>query len=588
MARRHYSNVGYFALALVTGCAPASSEPTLAADRSALPEPGYQKLTAADASHFFGGDRSGAIAMSGDALLIGDGAQDDSAGAAYVFVNTASVFSESQKLLPSTRQAREKFGAALAVSGDKALVGAHQRDDARGAVFFFARAGSAWEERQIITASDGVADDHFGMSLWMSGDSALIAAPFTRGLVYAFNWNGSAWIEQGKLSASDGATLGGCISGSSDAVVVCGGASAHVFVRSSEGWIEQQRLTPPAAGGVSSAAIFGDRILLGASLESPAGPASGAGYVFTRSAGTWEFHEKLLPEDGIDYANFGASVAVDSRGGIIGSPGWARFHGKVYVYSPEFPGVPGSLVVDDFDLGGLGRAVAAFDGFRFVAGSSADVGAVYAFRDGKRRGASCSSDEECLSLHCLDGMCCDAACDGACAACSVARGASADGYCEAAPAGSGEPVCGTLVCDGLSMDCVPCASDSACTPERYCAHDNTCQPRKPIGSSCNSTAEAECAVAGCRVCLNSHCTDGSCQESTPDEAPTSDGGCGCRTAAGADDSARTGTLLLLGLALLAFRQRSLAKIRASELPARHREALVSRRISELSRWIRNG
>ncbi|WP_437724978.1 DNRLRE domain-containing protein [Sorangium sp. So ce861] len=65
-------------------------------------------------------------------------------------------------------------------------------------------------------------------------------------------------------------------------------------------------------------------------------------------------------------------------------------------------------------------------GFMFYASatSSAEL-----FTRGGPLGASCSSAFDCGSGFCADGVCCDARCDGACEACSVAGGADADGAC---------------------------------------------------------------------------------------------------------------------------------------------------------------
>lgn len=47
----------------------------------------------------------------------------------------------------------------------------------------------------------------------------------------------------------------------------------------------------------------------------------------------------------------------------------------------------------------------------------------------KTNGVTCSAPTECTSNNCVDGVCCDTGCAGACDACSVAQGASADGTC---------------------------------------------------------------------------------------------------------------------------------------------------------------
>lgn len=48
-------------------------------------------------------------------------------------------------------------------------------------------------------------------------------------------------------------------------------------------------------------------------------------------------------------------------------------------------------------------------------------------------GASCSADVQCISDHCVDGVCCASLCDGLCERCDRA---GLEGQCHAAPAGT--------------------------------------------------------------------------------------------------------------------------------------------------------
>ena len=69
----------------------------------------------------------------------------------------------------------------MALSGDTALIGATgktvdgQRD--AGAAYVFTRSGTSWTQQAELTASDAAADDEFGCSVALSGDTALIGAP---------------------------------------------------------------------------------------------------------------------------------------------------------------------------------------------------------------------------------------------------------------------------------------------------------------------------------------------------------------------------------------------------------------------------
>jgi hypothetical protein len=84
-------------------------------------------------------------------------------------------------------------------------------------------------EEAKLTASDGAAEDHFGNSVAISGDTAVIGAvgdddngSFS-GSAYVFRYDGSDWVEEAKLTASDGAASdqsGGSVAVSDDAAVV--------------------------------------------------------------------------------------------------------------------------------------------------------------------------------------------------------------------------------------------------------------------------------------------------------------------------------------------------------------------------------
>ncbi len=108
-----------------------------------------------------------------------------------------------------TERVEDQFGVSVSVFGDTAVVGA-DFDDTPGGVdagsaYVFVRAGTSWTEQQHLRASDGGANDRFGWSVSVSGDTIVVGMPFA------------------------------------DRQGVQGAGSAHVFVRSGTAWTEQQR-----------------------------------------------------------------------------------------------------------------------------------------------------------------------------------------------------------------------------------------------------------------------------------------------------------------------------------------------------------
>ncbi|MCG3172124.1 MAG: hypothetical protein GMKNLPBB_00269 [Myxococcota bacterium] len=153
--------------------------------------------------------------------------------------------------------------------------------------------------------------------------------------------------------------------------------------------------------------------------------------------------------------------------------------------------------------------------------------------------AACSADPQCLSNHCADGVCCNAACDNTCEACVNAITGQPDGQCQAVPDGQdpdsectdqGPSACSTDgSCNG-SRNCRIYAAGTECT-QNYCVDSDTfqpaytCQPGEVF--SCQSVPVEECGpyicegspgAAGCRTictvdahCVSTHyCNGGSC------------------------------------------------------------------------------
>ena len=79
---------------------------------------------------------------------------------------------EVQKITASDGAADDWFGVSVAIDGDKAIVGTYQGDGNEsdsGAVYFFHRESSGWVEKQKVVASDGAELDEFGMAVFQVG-----------------------------------------------------------------------------------------------------------------------------------------------------------------------------------------------------------------------------------------------------------------------------------------------------------------------------------------------------------------------------------------------------------------------------------
>ena len=107
------------------------------------------------------------------------------------------------------------FGVQVAISGQTAVIGAWGDDDRgnlAGATYLFSRAGSSWTEQTKLLASDGAADDKFGQSVAVDGQTVAIGT--RAGSAYFFQLAGTSC----SAGTVDGFSHGELADGASQAV----------------------------------------------------------------------------------------------------------------------------------------------------------------------------------------------------------------------------------------------------------------------------------------------------------------------------------------------------------------------------------
>ncbi len=290
------------------------------------------KLLASDgaASDSFGFS----AAVSGDNVVAGAYRDDNYLGSVYFYSRSGGVWSSGQKLSGSDTVADDNFGWSVGINSNTTIVGANLDDVGatdQGSAYIFFKNG-LWVQQQKLTAADGSADDQFGISVGVSGDTAIVGAfgaNSSRGAAYVFTRNGSVWSQQQKLTATDGAAgdqFGWSVAIDGETVIVGAhsddGArgAAYVFRRNGTVWTQEQKLT--AADGATfdqfgySVSISGESVVCGAVADD-----NGSAYVFTRSGATWTQQQKLTAADGSAGDKFGGSVSIDGDRLIAGAEG---------------------------------------------------------------------------------------------------------------------------------------------------------------------------------------------------------------------------------------------------------------------------
>ena len=338
----------------------ADTQATLAwGDQSESSVTGYDylqaqvaKLTASDGGA--AGSQFGlSVATDGDTMVVGANL-DDAKGAAYVLVRQSGTWSQVAKLTASDGADYDHFGISVAVDGDTVMVGAFGDDDihfTEGAAYVFSKpSNTGWTDATQtakLTASDGAAGDHFGVSVAVNGDTVVVGAhgddynSKNGGAAYVFTKPNTGWTDTtqtAKLTASnraasnsvDGDEFGFSVAVDGDTVTVgaWNAEPAYVFTKPNTGWVDATETAQLTAfdGDAGdefgfSIAVDGDTVVVGARSDDDNGTDSGSAYVFTEpTSGGWADATetaKLTAFDGAAYDYFGDSIAVDGETVVV-------------------------------------------------------------------------------------------------------------------------------------------------------------------------------------------------------------------------------------------------------------------------------
>ena len=164
----------------------------------------YVKASNTEAGDLFGSF----IALAGDDLVVTAYGEDSNAtgvngnqadnnalisGAAYVFVRAGTTWAQQAYLKASNTEAGDRLGWSIDITGDSLVVGALTEsgnatgvngDESNnsliwsGAAYAFVRMGVTWSQQAYLKASNTGANDQFGCSVAVAGDTVVVGAVF--------------------------------------------------------------------------------------------------------------------------------------------------------------------------------------------------------------------------------------------------------------------------------------------------------------------------------------------------------------------------------------------------------------------------
>jgi len=274
-------------------------------------------------------------------------------GAAVGFTGgVAQAQCQQAKLVPQEGEAGDEFGAAMAVAGNYMIAGAPRTDGAgfgvedAGAAYVFAAGETGWTQQAMLTAgADAAAGDAFGASVSITIGYCIAGVEFdgdaglTSGSAYIFRQFGDTWVEDVKLTAGDDSAafdhFGVSVAIDGDVALVGASfdddnadssGSVYVFERTAGAWDPVQKLTASDAGFGDqfghAVALSGDYAVIGAPEDDgdSAGQfSSGSAYIFARTLGVWDELDKLTAEDATSSEFFGSAVAIDGDVAVVGA-----------------------------------------------------------------------------------------------------------------------------------------------------------------------------------------------------------------------------------------------------------------------------
>ncbi len=163
-----------FSVAVLPACTGAASSPSTPTPNSALLATLHDP--AATVGDYFGVS----VAVSGTTAVIGAHGTKSHAGTAYIYVKGASGWptTPTRTLQDPAATADDYFGVSVAVSGTTAIIGAEGTKSNQGAAYIYVKGASGWPTKPTTTLSDPAATsgDYFGAPVVVSGKTAIIGA----------------------------------------------------------------------------------------------------------------------------------------------------------------------------------------------------------------------------------------------------------------------------------------------------------------------------------------------------------------------------------------------------------------------------
>ncbi|MFZ1528932.1 MAG: hypothetical protein WAT19_09280 [Ferruginibacter sp.] len=295
----------------------------------------------------------------------------------------------------------DNFGASVSISGIFSIIGSPLDDAAKGSASIYRFNGTTWQFVQKIYDPLGVSGNKFGFSVSMYGDFVFVGSPYNdaggtdKGSVSVFQFNGTAWVFRQNLAdalgeANDNYGISASVFGNTAVVgspfantTVVNAGAAFIYHFNGSNWVLLQKVfDATATNGENfgiSVSICQNYLIVGEDEDNVAANfQQGSALIFKSSAGVWSLMKKISSSNGGMFDNFGKTVSISEEIAVVGAPfhsnGSNTNQGAAYTFQyngtdwleSELPFNEGHAEVN------FGRSV-FIDGSYAIVGADADV-----------------------------------------------------------------------------------------------------------------------------------------------------------------------------------------------------------------------
>jgi len=287
------------------------------------------------------------VALSGDTIVAGAMMEDFddpdgntyNMGAVYVYTRSGSDWSEQAIIRASNADIDDQFGEVVDIDGNTIVVYAPREKSNQktitngtgassnnsnvysGAVYVYTRSGTSWSQQAYIKSLNNDANDNFGSSMSIDGDTLAVSARGEDSNQTSITNVVSGLLTQDMTSDDNSASNSGAV---------------YIYTRSGTNWSHQAYIKPSNAVADgdfgSSVSLKGDILVVGAEGEDSNSTTitdgsssssdtsvenSGAVYVFKRSGTSWTQISYIKAVNSRAGITFGRKVALDNDNATI-------------------------------------------------------------------------------------------------------------------------------------------------------------------------------------------------------------------------------------------------------------------------------